>query len=152
MRGRGVVRRESPGPGREAVNRWFKLLHLVGMALFLGSIAVYITLSPWAKAGGLDRVLLARQVIALGTVYVTLPGLWVTVAAGFLFGLRWRSPFGAGWMRSKLVAGVLMLLNSHLLVAPAIQAALAAAEHRRAPALSFPRSAPPGRRSPSPVP
>jgi hypothetical protein len=86
------------------MDRSLKLLHLVGMALFLGSIAVYIALSPWAKSGGLDRLLLARQVIALGTTSVTLPGLWLAVTAGFVMGLRLRPQFGAGWVRFKLVA------------------------------------------------
>jgi hypothetical protein len=110
------------------MDRLLTLLHLVGMALFLGSIAVYIALSPWAKTGGLDRLLLAREIIALGTTSVTLPGLWLAVTAGFIMGLRLRPRFGAGWVRFKLVAGVLILLNSHLLVVPAVRATLVAAE------------------------
>jgi hypothetical protein len=110
------------------MDRSLKFVHLVGMALFLGSIAVYIALSPWAKADSLDRLLFARQVIALGTSCITLPALWLTVAAGFVMGLRLRPRFGAGWVRFKLIAGVLMLLNSHLLVAPAVRAAVVAAE------------------------
>jgi hypothetical protein len=69
------------------MDRSLKFVHLVGMALFLGSIAVYLALSPWAKAGSLDRLLFARQVIALGTISVTLPGLWLAVAAGVGLGL-----------------------------------------------------------------
>jgi hypothetical protein len=69
------------------MDRLLTLLHLVGMALFLGSIAVYIALSPWAKSGGLDRRLLARQVIALGTTSVTLMAL--AAAAVGVWKPRW---------------------------------------------------------------
>jgi hypothetical protein len=67
------------------MDRSLKLLHLVGMALFLGSIAVYIALSSWAKTGGLDRLLSPARSLRSGPPPSPCPGS------------GWSSRRGSSW-------------------------------------------------------
>ncbi len=66
----------------------FKILHIVGTALFLGSIFAHIAAGrvPGAETEPAAMVF-ARQAIDLATRYVTLPGLALAIASGLLMTL-----------------------------------------------------------------
>ncbi len=63
----------------------FKVIHIVGVAMFLGSIFAHITAGqvPGATADP-PAMLFARQAIDLATRYVTLPGLAIAILSGVL--------------------------------------------------------------------
>ena len=84
----------------------FKTLHIIGMALFLGSIFAHIAAGrvPAAETEPAAMVF-TRQTIDLATRYVTLPGLGLAIVSGILMVLlgpadalkaAGSSPIGAG--------------------------------------------------------
>lgn len=66
-----------------------KTLHIIGMALLLGSIFAHIAAGrvPGAETEPAAMVF-ARQTIDLATRYVTLPGLGLAIVSGILMVLR----------------------------------------------------------------
>ena len=92
-----------------------KLLHLVGVAAFVGSVFGHIVSGltvPWsddARGGILDI-----------TNTVTLPGLAVAVATGFaMMVLKRIDPRRAPWLAVHAGLGLLIVANALLLVVPA---------------------------------
>ncbi len=69
----------------------FKTLHIIGMALFLGSIFAHIAAGrvPGAEADPAAMVF-ARQAIDVTTRSVTLPGLGLTLVSGIVMALLGR--------------------------------------------------------------
>ena len=104
-----------------------KVLHMIGMAMFLGSIAVYIAISTTTNPTQLADYASARRCIAADTHAVTMPGLWLAVLSGVA--LAWRYKPLPGWIKLKLSLALLVVLNCYLLVMPAVdQAALLAVQ------------------------
>jgi small-conductance mechanosensitive channel len=100
----------------------FKAFHMLGFSLFLGSIAVYIALSTQHWSPGTPAFAQLRDQIALGTRFLTLPGLLATLASGF--GLLWlnRNQLQR-WQIAKAIVGFLLLFNTWLIVGPAVKSA-----------------------------
>ncbi len=71
------------------MNKLFKAIHIVGVAMFLGSIFAHIATGfiPGA-ADNPPAMLAARQAIALATRYVTVPGLIAAIASGAVMAAR----------------------------------------------------------------
>lgn len=107
------------------MDKTLKFLHLAGMALFLGSIAVFTLISEISKASSLTDLAFGRAIISSGTAYITLPGLWLAVASGLLMVFRGRS-LRESWLKLKLALAFLMVLDAHFIILPAAQSALAA--------------------------
>ncbi|MGO9485911.1 MAG: DUF2269 family protein [Rhodomicrobium sp.] len=65
--------------------KFFKVIHIIGVAMFLGSIFAHIAtgLVPGA-AGNPPAMVFARQAIELATRYVTVPGLAIAIVSGAL--------------------------------------------------------------------
>jgi uncharacterized membrane protein len=99
----------------------FRLLHLLGLALLLGSIAVYIALSQRYATADPARFAEVRLFIAAGAHAITLPGLWLAVASGAA--LAWRKRPLPGWLKLKLALVLLIVLNAHGVVVPALDEA-----------------------------
>ncbi|MBI2412115.1 MAG: hypothetical protein HYV24_02775 [Deltaproteobacteria bacterium] len=121
------------------MGKTLKLLHLAGMTLFLGSIAVFTMISALTGGSPMQEVSFGRSIISSGTAYITLPGLWLVVASGLIMVFRsWG--LSEWWLKVKLALAILMVLNTHFVIVPAAQDALAAAtssiaEGARSPAL-----------------
>lgn len=65
--------------------KFFKILHVIGVAMFLGSIFAHIATGrvPGA-ADNSPAMLFARQAIELATRFVTVPGLALAIVSGAL--------------------------------------------------------------------
>ncbi|MBI5453077.1 MAG: hypothetical protein HY956_00450 [Deltaproteobacteria bacterium] len=108
------------------MDKAIKFLHLVGMALFLGSIAVFTLISELIKDSTLPDLAFGRAMISSGTAFITLPGLWLVVASGLIMVFRGRG-LSEGWLKLKLALAILIVLNAHFIIVPAANNALASA-------------------------
>ncbi len=97
-----------------------KALHLIGVAMFFGSILGHITagLVPGAQEDP-HTALVVRQGIDAATAYLTLPGLILLVAAGILMIAKDRVPvFKIRWLMLHVVFGLLIAFNGAFLLYP----------------------------------
>lgn len=97
-----------------------KALHLIGLAMFLGSILAHISvgLIPGMRSDP-ATILVGRHAIDLATSFVTLPGLLLAVGTGVL--MTWRGGFGLfrrRWLTVHQAIGVVVLLNALLMLEP----------------------------------
>lgn len=96
-----------------------KILHLLGLALFLGSIPGHIVLGEIAGSGaglaGFSSLLQAKHVMVLA---LTLPGLLLMLLTGAGLLLTSRGLWRTRWMRVKLGLVVLVALNALLVLTP----------------------------------
>jgi uncharacterized membrane protein len=101
------------------MNKALKILHLIGLALFLGSIPGHILLGQLA-AGAVDPGQLAQLLRAkyLATAALTLPGLTIMVISGAVLLARRRELLRSGWMRAKLASVALVVVNSVFVMLP----------------------------------
>jgi hypothetical protein len=108
--------------------RLAKTCHLIGLALFLGSILGHIVAGAAGGAPGTASFLYAREHIALATQFLTLPGLAIAVVSGGALAAMSRlSPLRQHWLAAKIGLTIVILVNSALFVAPAGARALAGA-------------------------
>ena len=101
------------------MHRALKPLHLVGLAVFLGSIPGHILLGRLADgAGEPGQVTLLLQAKHLATAALTLPGLAVVVISGAVMLARIQPLLRNGWMRARLGLVALIVVNSAFLLLP----------------------------------
>ncbi len=104
------------------MRKTLKAVHMLGLAFFLGSIGVYIALTTQHVMPGTPEFGELRAQILLGTRCITAPGLLTTLVSGF--GLLWMNRRQMQrWQIVKAIIGCLLLLNTWLLVGPAIRGA-----------------------------
>lgn len=97
-----------------------KALHLLGLAMFLGSILGHITVGfvPGAKDQA-QAMLFGRQAIEVATWSLTVPGLALLAASGLLMTFHRRLGFGQRrWLTVHQVIGALIILNAALVLLP----------------------------------
>ncbi len=96
-----------------------KALHLIGLAMFLGSVFGHITVGFIPAVEDPAGLLFGRQAIGIATWALTIPGLALLAATGLFMALR-RGPgvFRSGWLAVHLVIGVLIILNAALILVP----------------------------------
>jgi len=109
------------------MRRILKIAHLIGLALFLGSVFSHVVASVLGGPPGSPGFLPARAEIVAATRALTLPGLGLAVLSGVGMaivspGLRRQRWF---WLHVALAAAV--VVSSLAFVAPAGQRALALA-------------------------
>jgi hypothetical protein len=110
------------------VSRIAKLVHLLGLVLFLGSIFTFAVASGVPASGDLPSLATVRRVISAGTTSLTLPGLFLLVASGAGL-LRGRARLvRQAWLRVMLVAGLVIVANALLVVVPAVRSATSLAQ------------------------
>ena len=108
--------------------RLLKTLHLIGLALFLGSVLGHVVAGVAGGAPGTASFLYAREQIALATQFLTLPGLALAVVSGVgLAAFSRMSPLRLRWLAAKIALTFAIMANSALVLAPAGARALAGA-------------------------
>ncbi len=108
------------------MTKLLKLLHLVGLGLFLGSILSHVVASSLGGTpGGSAEFIMARRQILLASEVVTMPGLVLLVATGL--GLLILARPRARWMWVHGALGLVVLLVAAAIVMPTVNAILGGA-------------------------
>jgi len=97
-----------------------RLLHFIGLAMFLGSIFGHIALGalPGAEADA-HSVVLSSLAVVHTTKTLTLPGLGLVIVTGVWMTLSYHGGFfRARWLTVHQVLSLLILLNSLVLLRP----------------------------------
>ncbi|GGY11280.1 hypothetical protein [Paludibacterium paludis] len=92
-----------------------KTLHFVGLSLFLGSIVAYIVAGAVAESR--EALAFSRNFVLAGTLYVTIPAMWVVGLTGMVMSGLPRT----AWQKAKGIGFVLVALNTHIFIFPAIR-------------------------------
>ena len=96
-----------------------KALHLIGLAMFLGSILGHISIGFLPDAGAAQTILFGRQAIAVATWWLTLPGLALLIVTGLFMTVQGRHGFGRRrWLTAHQVLAVLIALNAAFVLVP----------------------------------
>lgn len=74
----------------------------------------------------LHALVVARGIIRTSTIAITIPALWCSVITGVLLARSSARP-RPRWLKAKLAIVGSIVVNTHLLIAPATRAALTAA-------------------------
>lgn len=93
-----------------------KILHIIGLSIFLGSIVTYIFFSTLIQADDNLAMALNRQWVATSTYYLTICALWIIGLTGILMS---RVP-KTYWLWAKLFGFITIAINTHLFIYPAI--------------------------------
>jgi hypothetical protein len=97
-----------------------KALHLLGLAMFLGSILGHISIGfvPGAKDQP-QAMLFGRQAIEIATWSLTIPGLTLLAVTGLFMTFRGGLGFGRRrWLTIHQIIGALILLNAAFILVP----------------------------------
>jgi hypothetical protein len=97
-----------------------KALHLLGLAMFLGSILGHVSIGfvPGAKDQA-QVMLFGRQAIEIATWSLTVPGLALLVATGLFMTVRGGLGFGRWrWLTVHQIIGTMILLNAAFILVP----------------------------------
>lgn len=100
----------------------FKLLHLIGLVMFLGSILSFIAINKFVGANP-DATLIfhQRQFVSAITWTLTIPGMWILVIAGGLTALTGKYRLiEHRWLIAKLVLAALILVNGTFFIPPLV--------------------------------
>lgn len=106
------------------IYRLLKILHLIGLSLFLGSIFGHIVASVLGgapEAGNEAAFLASRVHITAATRYLTIPGLLLILATGVGMGM-WLQSWSLKrdiWLRVHMFAAVLIVLLAFFVIVPA---------------------------------
>lgn len=98
-----------------------RIMHLLGFAMFLGSIIGYVVVGGMIeKSTNLEVVSFAKSFVYLGTRIITVPGMWILILTGILLSYSSGYKIGAnGWLKAKLLISLLIILNGTFLIVPA---------------------------------
>lgn len=101
------------------MDKTLKVAHLVGLALFLGSIPGHILLGRLADPADLHGFALLMQAKYTSVLALTLPALLLTLVTGTALMLRrGMTPTRVRWMAVKLVLVAFIVLNGALVLRP----------------------------------
>jgi len=97
-----------------------KALHLLGLAMFLGSILGHVTVGFIPGATDPSRTMLfGRQAIEVATWSLTVPGLALLVVTGLFMTIHGRLGFlKRRWLTLHQLFGVAILLNAAFVLVP----------------------------------
>lgn len=101
------------------MKKTLKVIHLVAVSCFLGSIVTYIMFGILA---GKEPVALHfnRVWVNSSTTYLTISAMWVAGITGLLMSGIPR----ANWLKAKLLGFVVIVANTYMLVGPAVTQSL----------------------------
>ncbi len=99
--------------------RGLKLAHFGGLVMFLGSVITFVVDSTLIDGASLENIAFGRKVISTGTKALTLSGIWVLAVTGvwmgyIQYGLKQR------FFQLKLLFIVLIVVNAHVFIKPAV--------------------------------
>ncbi len=100
-----------------------RLLHHLGLVLFLGSVFTFAVASGVPRQGDLAGLLVARQIISSGTNVLTVPGLAILVISGAGLVAVNRGKLSQSWARVMLAAAVVIAGSTAFAVLPAVTSA-----------------------------
>ncbi|MBU2713439.1 hypothetical protein [Zooshikella harenae] len=98
-----------------------KTIHLIALAVFLGSIITYIFAGVFIPEGNAHALTLNRQFVFTGTKLLTIPAMLVTGITGLLL----MGKPNQRWLWVKLIGFVVIALNTYLFIYPAIDDSVA---------------------------
>ena len=110
------------------MHRALKIVHLIGLALFLGSIFGHVVAAVLGGPPGSPGFLPARAEIVAATRALTLPGLGLAVLSGLGMAIVSPGLRRQRWLWLHAGLALLVVVSSLALLAPAGRRALAAAE------------------------
>ncbi len=97
-----------------------KALHLLGLAMFLGSILGHITVGfvPGAREQA-EAMLFGRRAIEIATWSLTVPGLVLLAVTGTFMAIRGKvGVLKRRWLTVHAIAGLLIIMNAALILVP----------------------------------
>jgi len=119
-RPRLTVRNGKPShKGVGTMRKLMKVLHYLGLILFLGSILSYILISALAKGSTLANLVFALQVINAGVRFLTLPGLLLMIVTGVILTAKHYGFLRTRWLNIKHVLIVNIVVNTFPFILPA---------------------------------
>ena len=92
----------------------FKIVHVIALSIFLGTIISYILIGILS---GENNLSFSRGVVLTGTQYLTIPALWIVGFSGIMLS---KKSF-QGWKRAKIFGFLLIMFNTHFFILPAIE-------------------------------
>ena len=102
--------------------RVLRLLHFLGLVIFLGSIITFTIVSVLIEEASLENIAFGRKIISTGTNVLTLPGIWILAITGI-----WMSYKNYGiehkFFQTKFLLIMLIIINAYFLVAPSVTSA-----------------------------
>ena len=104
------------------MKKLFKILHIISITVFFGSIATYILFGELITPNDTQAWELNRLLVAKGTLYLTLPAMWIAGISGLLMSGRPKTR----WLWLKLGGFLVAAINTHVFVYPAIMTSLGA--------------------------
>ncbi|MBZ0178270.1 MAG: hypothetical protein K8F36_03180 [Melioribacteraceae bacterium] len=96
-----------------------KLLHFIGLTIFLGSIITFVVISNLIEGASLENILFGRNVISAGTFLLTLPAMWLIAVTGIWMGYK-KYGIKNRFFQLKFFLILLIVLNAHFFVTPAV--------------------------------
>lgn len=111
-----------------------KLLHIIGLVMFLGGILPSIVMNSVAGTST-DAVLIYHQRLFVSAITwaLTIPGMWILIVAGSLTALTGKYRFiEHRWLIAKRVLAALILINGTFILAPLVSQVTSIAEQSAA--------------------
>jgi hypothetical protein len=114
----------------EKMKRLIKMLHVLGLVMFFGSILSYISMGFVISTGeDVKLILLKRQIIHGMTWTLTMPGLWLLVITGVIMAIQMKYGFcKTRWLTIKQAIVIVMVINATFFLAPFVDQLLASAQ------------------------
>lgn len=102
--------------------RLFGVVHVIGLAAFLGSVFALIAVAQSHDSSGNWLEIAAGRADVMTIIrFVTKPGLVVTLISGILLLVQMKGLLHNRLMRWKGILVLLLVINSHFIVIPAAQ-------------------------------
>jgi len=99
-----------------------KVIHLMSLAVFIGSIITYIFISAMIENASINDINAGRKIIAEGTGGLTMPALWLMIFTGVISGIK-KFGFRSRLFQIKTAFAAALLINAYLFIIPAVNEA-----------------------------
>ncbi|MDH5391798.1 MAG: DUF2269 family protein [Gammaproteobacteria bacterium] len=99
-----------------------KVLHILGLVVFLGSIITFIIASELSNESDLAGLVFARELISTGTLIITIPSMWLVIVTGTGMAII-SARLKQTWVRIKFVVSIIIAINAHAFVMSAVKEA-----------------------------
>lgn len=100
------------------MRKTLKVFHLIGMAMFLGSILAHIAAGRVPESASDPAMAFARQAIVLATTYVTAPGLGIAILSGVLMALHGPDLLRRRWLMLHVAGAAAIAIITMIVMVP----------------------------------